>query len=111
MQGYQPNVGPTNLLAGQTGLRAANSEWFNVTGTDVSTCDSGYTSSTNTFSGFPGYQDASLEDFSAGERISVCLRQRYPGTAWGPWQFFTGTVVKSFRLNNLPFLGVGGQDY
>ena len=107
MQGYQPNVGPTNLLAGQSGLRAANSEWFNVTGTDVSTCDAGYTSSTNTFPGYPGYQDASLEDFSAGESISVCLRQRYPGTVWGPWQFFTGTVVKSFRLNNLPYLGVG----
>merc|ERR1711974_25430 len=35
VQSYQPNVGPTNLLAGQTGARAANSEWFNVTGTDV----------------------------------------------------------------------------
>merc|ERR1719458_888071 len=30
VQGYQPNVGPTNLT--QTGLRAAISEWFNVTG-------------------------------------------------------------------------------
>ena len=110
MQGYlQPNIGTTNLLAGQTGLRGANSEWFNVTGTDVSTCDAGYTSSTVTFPGYPGFQEASLQDFSAGEDISVCMRQRYPGTAWGPWQFFTGTVVKSFRLNNLPFLGVGSQ--
>ena len=26
---------------------------------------------------------------------------RYIGQSWGPWQFFTGTVVRSFRLNNV----------
>ena len=26
---------------------------------------------------------------------------RYIGQSWGPWQFFTGTVVRSFRLNNI----------
>ena len=33
------------------------------------------------------------------------------GQGWGPWQFFTGTVVRAFRLNNVfpsnTFLGVG----
>ena len=23
------------------------------------------------------------------------------GQGWGPWQFFTGTVVRAFRLNNV----------
>ena len=71
-------------------------------------------------------QDASLADFSAGATIGVCLRQRLVGQVsrdwwtqcssligqgWGPWQFFTGTVVRAFRVNNVfpsnTFLGVG----
>ena len=38
-----------------------------------------------------------------GDTLSYCSRQRsslYSGN-FGPWQFFTGTVVKAFRLNNV----------
>ena len=67
---------------------------------DVTSCETGYTSATQTFPGYPGYQDSSLQDWQAGEVLSICLRQRLAGGSWAPWQFFTGTVVKAFRLNS-----------
>ena len=74
----------------------------------MSTCEAAYTATTQTFPGYPGFQDANLEPYTAGQSLSVCMRQKYSGGAWGPWQFYTGTVVKSFRLNNIStFLGVG----
>ena len=64
-----------------------------------------------TYDGFPGYEDSNLDKFMVGATFGVCLRQRYPGTSWGPWQYVTGTVVRAFRLNNVfpsnTFLGVG----
>ena len=63
-------------------------------------CETSYTATTQTFPGYPGYQDTSLQDWQAGEVLSVCLRQRLGGGTWAPWQFFTGRVVKAFRLDS-----------
>ena len=73
----------------------------------MSSCESEFSRDIRTFDGFPGLQDQNLNNFDVGMTIGVCLRQRYPGQGWGPWRFFTGTVVRSFRLNNINnFYGV-----
>ena len=57
----------------------------------------------------PGFLDVCCKVSSHWRTRTQC--SSLIGQGWGPWQFFTGTVVRAFRLNNVfpsnTFLGVG----
>ena len=61
------------------------------------------------YAGYPGQPAGSLDRYSVGDTVTACVRQRWPGGLWGPWQLLTGTVAKTFRLNNSGYFGVSGR--
>ena len=61
------------------------------------------------YAGYPGQPAGSLDRYSVGDTVTACVRQRWPGGLWGPWQLLTGTVAKTFRLNNSGYFGVSGH--
>ena len=48
-----------------------------------------------------GLSKTKVNDWQMFYEIQFVHMSRYIGQSWGPWQFFTGTVVRSFRLNNV----------